>query len=99
MYQSIFDHDREFRTVNRLLKRYSATRVLEIGCGSGNLAGRLAAAGCDYRRDHLHLRRQRDVCYRGMPPDAKNRTVGSLPNKFGGNLNRKGIINVIERPK
>ena len=48
MYQSIFDYDREFLTAHRILKAYSARRVLEIGCGAGNLAGRFAAAGYEY---------------------------------------------------
>ena len=48
MYQSIFDYDEEFRTAHRILRPYAAKRVLEIGCGAGNLAGRFAAAGYDY---------------------------------------------------
>ncbi len=48
LYQSISDYDREFRELARILKRARARRVLEIGCGSGNLAPRFLAAGCDY---------------------------------------------------
>ncbi len=38
MYQSIFDYDKEFKFYNRLLKKYRCKKILEIGCGSGNLA-------------------------------------------------------------
>ena len=38
MYQSIFDYKKEFQFYNRWLKKYKVHRVLEIGCGSGNLA-------------------------------------------------------------
>jgi SAM-dependent methyltransferase len=48
MYQSIFDYDEEFRTAHRLMKPYSPKRILEIGCGAGNLASRFAAAGFEY---------------------------------------------------
>jgi SAM-dependent methyltransferase len=47
-YQSIFDYDQQFRTAHRILRAYTARTVLEIGCGTGNLAGRFAAAGYDY---------------------------------------------------
>jgi SAM-dependent methyltransferase len=48
MYQSIFDYDEEFRATHKILRAYSARRVLEIGCGAGNLANRFRAAGYDY---------------------------------------------------
>lgn len=48
MYQSIFDYKKEFRTVDKILRTYSVRKVLEIGCGAGNLASWFAAAGYDY---------------------------------------------------
>lgn len=48
MYQSIFNYDKEFRTVHAVLKAYSARKVLEIGCGAGNLTRRFRAEGYDY---------------------------------------------------
>ena len=48
MYKSIFDYDEEFRVAHRILKRSRAKRVLELGCGAGNLAGRFEAAGYEY---------------------------------------------------
>lgn len=38
MYRSIFDYKKEFRLYDELLKKYDRNSVLEIGCGSGNLA-------------------------------------------------------------
>jgi len=38
MYRSIFDYEKEFRLYDELLKKYDRNSVLEIGCGSGNLA-------------------------------------------------------------
>lgn len=38
MYQSIFDYGKEFRRYDELLKKYDCRNVLEIGCGTGNLA-------------------------------------------------------------
>lgn len=38
MYQSIFDYGKEFRLYDGLLKKYNCKAVLEVGCGSGNLA-------------------------------------------------------------
>lgn len=38
MYLSIFDYQEEFRFYDGLLKKHGGRSVLEIGCGSGNLA-------------------------------------------------------------
>ncbi len=48
MYQSIFDYRKEFNRYHRLLKRRRCHRILEIGCGSGNLASYFPDAGYDY---------------------------------------------------
>ena len=48
MYQSIFDYADEFRVFHSILKKNSSRRVLEIGCGAGNLAGHFRDAGYDY---------------------------------------------------
>ena len=48
MYQSIFDYRAEFRQCDSILKRYGSRRVLEMGCGAGNLAKFFQAAQYDY---------------------------------------------------
>ncbi len=48
MYQSIFDYADEFRVFHSILKKNSSRKVLEIGCGAGNLAGHFQNAGYDY---------------------------------------------------
>ena len=48
MYQSIFDYKKEFQLYNRLLKKYKCKNILEIGCGSGNLAPFFLKAGYNY---------------------------------------------------
>lgn len=48
MYQSIFDYRKEFRAYHRILKRNKCKNILEIGCGSGNLAPYFLKAGYNY---------------------------------------------------
>lgn len=38
MYQSLYDYQKEFRFFDKTLRKYKVKSVLEIGCGSGNLA-------------------------------------------------------------
>lgn len=48
MYQSIFDYGREFRRFDSIFKKHACNRVLEIGCGAGDLAPLFLAGGYDY---------------------------------------------------
>jgi SAM-dependent methyltransferase len=49
MYQTIFDYDKEFRIYDTYLKKYKGKKkILELGCGSGNLGHRLVQAKYDY---------------------------------------------------
>jgi len=48
MYQSIFDYQKEFKFYDAILKEFDCSRILEAGCGSGNLAKYLVNAGYDY---------------------------------------------------
>lgn len=48
LYGSFSDYDLEFRQYERILRRWRCKRVLELGCGSGNLARRFVDGGYDY---------------------------------------------------
>ena len=38
MYQSIFDYEEDFKIYDKYLSKIKAKKILELGCGSGNLA-------------------------------------------------------------
>ena len=48
MYQTIFNYDEEFQIYDAFLKKYNGKKVLELGCGSGNLGHRLVQANYNY---------------------------------------------------
>jgi ubiquinone/menaquinone biosynthesis C-methylase UbiE len=48
MYQSIFDYDAEFELYHKHLSKLKCKKILEIGCGSGNLAKRFLEKNYDY---------------------------------------------------
>lgn len=48
MYQSLFDYKKEFQKYNKILRKYKCKKVLEIGCGSGNLAPFFVKVGYNY---------------------------------------------------
>ena len=48
MYQSIFDYPKYFRRFRKILEEYGCKSVLEVGCGSGNLAPCFLSAGYQY---------------------------------------------------
>ncbi|KUO69314.1 MAG: hypothetical protein APF77_16105 [Clostridia bacterium BRH_c25] len=48
MYQSIFNYHEEFKLHDRIFKEYGCCKVLEVGCGSGNLAKYFVDANYDY---------------------------------------------------
>lgn len=48
LYQSIFDYRKEFQVFHPILGKHSANRVLELGCGAGNLASYFLKAGYSY---------------------------------------------------
>ena len=48
MYKTFIDYGEEFNTYNELLLEYNVHSVVEIGCGTGNLASRFVEAGFDY---------------------------------------------------
>ena len=63
MYQSLFDYRQEFEFYHDLLQTYDCQTLLELGCGSGNLAPYFLERGYDYlgvdvSDDMLHIARE-----------------------------------------
>lgn len=48
IYQTLFDYDEEFKFYDKHLTENKVKSVVEIGCGTGNLAHRLHEAGYEY---------------------------------------------------
>lgn len=48
IYQTLFDYDEEFKFYDKHLKENEIKSVVELGCGTGNLAKRLQEAGYEY---------------------------------------------------
>ncbi|HLP49057.1 MAG TPA: class I SAM-dependent methyltransferase, partial [Candidatus Kapabacteria bacterium] len=48
MYKHIFNYEKEFLYYDGLLRKYQCRDVLEIGCGTGNLAPYFLKAGYEY---------------------------------------------------
>jgi SAM-dependent methyltransferase len=48
MYQSFINYEEEYNFYSSLLVKYKCQSLVEIGCGSGNLAGRFVQAGFNY---------------------------------------------------
>lgn len=48
IYQSLFDYDEEFVFYDKHFKANQIKSILEIGCGTGNLAKRIIASKYDY---------------------------------------------------
>jgi SAM-dependent methyltransferase len=60
MYQTFIDYEDEFVSYSALLNQYQKKQVLEIGCGSGNLArffidNNYKYSGLDYSADMLQI--------------------------------------------
>ncbi len=60
MYQSFIDYDDEYKFYSNLINKHKKSNVLEIGCGSGNLAKRfinsaLGYIGLDLSEDMVRL--------------------------------------------
>ena len=48
MYQTFIDYDTEFLCYNSIKEKYNKKYVLELGCGSGNLAKHFIETDSDY---------------------------------------------------
>jgi len=66
MYQSFFDYDLEFAFYNSVLEKHKANKVVEFGCGTGNLAQRFLAAKYDYIGVDLN-REMLDIAAKSLP--------------------------------
>ena len=60
MYQTFIDYKEEFTFYSAILKQHQKNQVLEIGCGSGNLASifidnKYVYSGLDYSLDMINL--------------------------------------------
>lgn len=65
MYQTFIDYEDEFIFYSALLKQHQKKQVLEIGCGSGNLArffidNNYTYCGLDYSADMINLCRDKN---------------------------------------
>ena len=65
MYQTFIDYEDEFVFYSALLNQYQKKQVLEIGCGSGNLArffidNNYTYCGLDYSADMINLCRDKN---------------------------------------
>lgn len=49
VYPSFIDYDEQYQFYTGLLGRFGCQRVLEVGCGTGQLARRMLAEGWDYQ--------------------------------------------------
>ncbi|MBO8161883.1 MAG: methyltransferase domain-containing protein [Thermosipho sp. (in: Bacteria)] len=48
MYQDVFDYKKEYEFFNKILHQYNCVDILEVGCGSGNLAKYFKSEGYNY---------------------------------------------------
>ena len=48
MYRTFINYEEEFRCYSEILRAHQCTQVLEIGCGTGNLSGKLIENGFHY---------------------------------------------------
>ena len=66
IYQTLFDYDQEFEFYDRHLKTNHVKSIIEIGCGTGNLAKRFRAANYEYLGIDL-FQEMLDIAERNAP--------------------------------
>jgi len=76
MYQNIFDYKKEFKSYDKILKKHKAKKILEIGCGSGNLATYFIKSGyeytgMDFSREMLKIAKEVEPRARFIPGDMR----------------------------
>lgn len=68
MYQRFFDYDLEFAFYHSVLEKHKASKVVEFGCGTGNLAQRFLTAKYDYLGVDLN-REMLDIAAKSLPSE------------------------------
>ena len=68
MYRKLFDYDKEFVFYHSILKRFEARKIVEFGCGTGNLAKRFLAANVDYLGVDLN-QEMLDIAAKSLPKE------------------------------
>lgn len=66
IYQSLFNYDEEFAFYDKYLQANQVKSIVEIGCGTGNLAKRLFNANYDYLGIDL-FQEMLDIAYENAP--------------------------------
>ena len=97
MYQGFIDYGEEYKFYAALCKSKNAQNILEIGCGTGNLAARFSKdfqeyLGLDYSENMLALARQKNPESSFVQGDMRN---FSLTKKFDAALITGRSINYI----
>lgn len=86
MYQSFIDYEEEYQFYKGLLRKHESTNILEIGCGTGQLARRFLRDGYKYAGIDISMH-MLEYARREMPPthfhqmDMRDIT---LPDRFDG---------------
>jgi SAM-dependent methyltransferase len=77
MYQTFIDYEEEYRFYSAVLGKYHCPSLVEIGCGTGHLAGRFAKnnflyTGLDLSADMLGIAKKNHPQCQFMVADMKN---------------------------
>jgi len=68
MYQNLFDYDKEFAFYHSTLAQFAVNKVIEFGCGTGNLAKRFLAANFNYLGVDLN-QEMLDIAAQSLPKE------------------------------
>ncbi|MFK7907512.1 MAG: class I SAM-dependent methyltransferase [Chitinophagales bacterium] len=68
MYQNLFDYDKEFTFYHTTLTQFAARKMVEFGCGTGNLAKRFLDANFDYLGVDLN-QEMLDIAAQSLPKE------------------------------
>jgi SAM-dependent methyltransferase len=82
MYQGFIDYDEEYQFYAKLCRSQNARSIIEIGCGSGNLAGKFSLEfndylGLDYSQHMLDLAKQKNPSSQFIQADMRDFDLAS----------------------